>query len=289
MNSFDTTTIRKSKFAERWERGYSSLAAGDVPRIRSQINPSFVPSGISGFILNKGDHVALFIEEDDIDYLPVLEKFLIAGYRSSSKPEILSLELSRTENAAPVKERMMAKLGRNFSDTIEIRDVDQNYSDYEPEHFTIEGMWDAMNHERRRFSRDESQHSFRCASEDCSLFLRWVDNPREYLRYESRLAQDLENIVCKGSVQLCAFRHSVLREMESIGKLNASIAVGEILASHSRVILLTHEQIVFDDLARAIIEREFPLCTKDRLAIKAHSIISRISAKLTPKSRLICS
>lgn len=255
----------------------------EVAAFRRQVTPGFLPSGINGFNLREGDHIALVVTSDEVDHLSLLKGFIAAGYRNSSAHEILSLELSLGRSAHGAITALEEVLGGAFDERIDVRDSDRNYGDYEPEHFTLEGMWQAMSGERSRMS--SQGELLRCASEDCSLFLKWLDNPHEYLRYEARLGPDLNQLMPRSFVQLCTFRTSVLDELGLADHLDTALAMEQILASHSRVILLSDGGLSFDADARRVLRSRYPISRHRRMAVTVSSLWTRLRsfAGLSPQ------
>ena len=283
------TVVRESAFAGTWA-DLQMDATPEVIKFRRSVEPDFVPSGVSGLVLRRGDHIALVVEDESGEHLDIIKDFLAAGYRNGGEEEILSLELNQNRNKDKVSSELAQQLGPSFSHRLDVRDWAENNSDFEQGasrstgRFTRAGMWQAMNDERRRM-RPDWEPMLRCASEDCSLFIRWLENPDDYLKYEARLGADLDRIVPSGFVQLCTFRSSVLREMDAQGVLPLERTVADILASHNRVVLLDNEGMHLDAAARARIEKRYELGAGFRFAAKARARLAALVATLGPEPR----
>ncbi|WP_431843212.1 pentapeptide repeat-containing protein [Calidifontibacter indicus] len=283
------TVVRESAFAGTWAH-LQVEATPELIKFRRSVEPEFVPSGVSGLLLRRGDHIALVVEDESGEHLDIIKDFLAAGYRNGGEEELLSLELTENRNKEQVSNELAQQLGPGFSDRLDVRDWVENNSDFEQGasrstgRFTRPGMWQAMNDERRRM-RPDWEPMLRCASEDCSLFIRWLENPDDYLKYEARLGADLERIVPSGFVQLCTFRSSVLRDMDAQGVLPLGRSVADILASHNRVVLLDREGVHLDAVARTRIEKHYELGTGSRFAAKARARLAALVATLGPEPR----
>lgn len=278
------TTMHRGTYTAVWDVVRPECHQPEVAALRRALEPNLVPSGISGFALYESDHIALFVSESAPDHLPLLARFIAAGYLNSHVNEILSLELSQGRSSKAASSLVQDAVQGSVTSRVDVRDSDRNYGDYEPEHFTLEGMWNAMRGVCSRFHAGAGKRFLRCASEDCSAFLGWLDNPHEYLRYESRLDIDLGRIIGGDYVQLCTFLTSTLDRLNDSGHICAPRAVEEILVSHSRVIFATGGSLLFDEEARFKLRERYPLSASSRLAIRLRSWLTRAQARLVGSS-----
>lgn len=268
--------LTQGSYSDYWDLTQDSFPE-EIISLRRSLAPNWVPSGISGFNLHKLDHVALFVCDSGEDHLNLLAKFVAAGCVNRESSEIISLELSQGRGLLEAKKILDSIIGERVSGKIDIRDSERNYSDYQTEHFTLEGMWSAMKGELKRID-DAGVKMFRCASEDCSIFLRWLDNPHDYLAYEARLSTDLSRILNTDHVQLCTFRLSLINQLGLNGHINPGRAIEEILASHKRIILMTGRGLYFDKSARNIIKSWYPVPFITRMMVYIKAALNKLFA-----------
>lgn len=142
---------------------------------------------------------------------------------------------------------------------LEIREWEQNSGDFVPEHFDLPGMFRAMGHERERLSRVGSRSMLRCASEDCTKFISWLDNPREYIKYEYRLSKDLSGFTeGHGFVQLCVFKVWLLRDLCAAHKLDFGEALADLILSHNPLVSFENDLVQTGSVGLRRVARELP-------------------------------
>lgn len=212
--------------------------------LMASLHPSRRPSGINGLQLADGDHIAVFILEETALYHELLLDFTVAGIRDSRRTEQLSLELSQGTSAPTVRERLAARLAGEVPSRVDVIDWDRNSGDYEPQHFTRTGMHSAMAQEAERL-RGAPGSVLRVASEDCSKFMLWLSNPKDYLLYEYELADDLAiQIGSRGFIQMCGFHLKTLDETFRPHGLSLFMTTAHLIASHSHCITVDREEIL---------------------------------------------
>jgi hypothetical protein len=201
--------------------------------------PSRMPSGINSLDLDNEDHVAVFVlVGGDEQYYDLLLDYLAAGIWNPLQEEHTTLELTRGRDPIDARIRLEQRLGNELPATVDIVPWERNAADYEPETFTRDGMWKAIDQEEVRL-RDAPTATLRVASEDCSAFMSWLRNPADYIAYEYELQQDLRARL-KGHpfVQLCTFKSQTLRALADKHLLDYNSALLELASSHNRVLLL---------------------------------------------------
>lgn len=207
-------------------------------QLLQDFNSCELPSGINNFHLCANDHIAVvvFSDRDDSVYDLILD-FLTAGIENRRDEEILSLELTEGHEVDEAVRLIETRTGESIPESIDIRGWERNQSDYDPETFTHEGMWRAMDYEAVRL-RHSPDTVLRVASADCSAFMEWLENPKEYLEYEHRLAQDLaDHIDGRRYVQLCTFKVSTLERLgPKIGGPKAALL--DLALSHNRLLVV---------------------------------------------------
>jgi hypothetical protein len=218
----------------------SLRAASDdaTSRLLQDFNRHELPSGINNFRLCANDHIAVIIFSDQNDsYYNLILDFLTAGIENGRDEEFLSLELTEGRKVHDAVQQIEERTGDPLPESIDIRGWERNQADYEPEKFTHEGMRRAMDSEAVRLHKSPDA-VLRVASEDCSAFMGWLENPKEYLAYEHELGQDLaDHIGGRRYVQLCTFKVSTLERLgERIG--GAKAALLDLALSHNQLLVI---------------------------------------------------
>lgn len=243
---------------ESSETDLSAVAA--VLQFRGQ--RTLLPSGIPNLAISPGDHIALVDRDGGDHYLSVILDFVAAGISNTRFHEQVSLELTEGRHADDVAEQLRQRIAApELPPSLLIKDWDMNSSDYEPEYFDVPGMLRAMDRERER-TEDDPNSAFRCASEDCSLFIRWLTNPIEYLDYEPRLALDLEHVVSRPAVQLCTFRSENLQALEQERGVTQRSAMARILAGHTKLLLIEDGRVMTGMPALRHLQDEYSISSR---------------------------
>lgn len=250
--------MKKNYFQYEWNVEPNPIGAEAVRRLRRAQNPAFMPSGIPNLTVEAGDHIAVIALDDGDKYLSLVADFISSGIQSGAaglNSEIVSLELSVARNSSEMRDMLAERLGRNPAvDDVDIRDAERNYSDYDLELFSREGMLRAISYEAERF-KSSSRTAFRCASEDCSYFLRSISNPSEYLNYEYRLMSDLNAVIRRPALQLCVFRMGNLEILHRERGLLLHRSLRKIIRSHSKIIAVNTDRISVEAEAKRSIRR----------------------------------
>lgn len=222
------------------------------------IDRRFVPSGIPRVNLNVGDHLAIFVHDRTDGYLRPLLDYVAAGAVRPDVRETMSLELTLGRSAKDMTRRLEDVVG-NVPADLEIREWEQNSGDFVPEHFDLPGMFRAMGHERDRLSRVGSQSMLRCASEDCTKFISWLDNPRDYIKYEYRLSKDLTGFTeGHGFVQLCVFKTWLLRELCASHNLDFGEALADLVLAHDPLVSFENDLVQTGSIGLGRVLSELP-------------------------------
>jgi hypothetical protein len=212
--------------------------------VLQELEQSELPSGINNFRLRANDHIAVIVFSDGKDsYFDLILDFLTAGIENRRDDELLSLELTEGREVRDAVRRLEKRLSDSVPmESIDIRGWERNQADYEPERFTHEGMWRAMDSEAVRL-HEKSDAVLRVASEDCSAFMGWLENPKEYLDYEYELGRDLTTrIEGRRFIQLCTFQVPTIERLgERIG--GAKAALLDLALSHNRLLVIEDDVI----------------------------------------------
>lgn len=237
-----------------WNLSVDPRAVEAVRQVRHQLKPLYVPSGIPGLDLSAGSHVAVVALDRTNSYFGSVLDFVAAGIADHPR-EIVSLELAADTRETDAQEALARRVGRPVNEAdVDIREWAENASDYEPELFTVAGMHAAMAKERARLDAS-ARRGFRCASADCSHFLRWLRNPADYVAYEPTLMVDLQRILNVPSLQLCAFRLSNLELLEQEHGLKAGDVLADVVLSHTHLVAVDGPRVMTGRAALAAVSR----------------------------------
>jgi len=280
----DLVTPRADAGAAEYLRAVPDRAGVDaVATLRRRVDPLFMPSGISGFTLRAGDHIALFVLPGSAPdaHLPILFRYVAAGANNLDRDEAVVLELSEGATPAMAETGLSGLTGGGHRSRIDIVDWDRNSGDYQPGHFDLAGMWRAITKQRPRMDGVE-RPAFRCASEDCSFFVRWLDNAADYLRYEAQLPVDLDRLLPGPFLQLCTFKDHLLGELADARRISRAESVATLLASHNRVIVVAGPRIIFDADAREHLLNHYAIPRSRYLAQVLRSRVDALRARFSP-------
>ena len=283
--SDDLIAVRTDPAAADYLRAVPDRSAVEaVAEVRRRADPLFMPSGISGFSLRARDHIALFVLPGAADdsHLPVLFRYVAAGANNEDRHEAVVLELSDGATPAMAEAGLAGMIAAPRRARIDVVDWDRNSGDYRLGHFDLAGMWQAITNQRPRMEGVD-QPAFRCASEDCSFFVRWLDNAGDYPRYEAQLPEDLSRLLPGPFLQLCTFKDRLLVELADAQDIPAAESVATILASHNRVIAVADDRILFDGAARERLMDQYGISRSRYRAQVLRSRASALRARFLPR------
>jgi hypothetical protein len=222
------------------------LEQSELLRTLVKRNPLELPSGINNFSVVKDDHIAVLVFNESPRLDQLVRDFVLAGVENPVEDEHLTLELTEGQDIAGVRSSLEESLGDDLPPEVDVVGWERNSGDYEPSHFTREGMYRAIDNEAIRLSNVPRAAVLRVASEDCSKFMAWLDNPADYLAYEYELRNDLsQRLHGRPFLQLCTFRAETFRSIATQHpSFDYATAMLDVVASHNRLVVVDDDDVL---------------------------------------------
>jgi len=214
-------------------------------------NNQSLPSGISNLYLKAKDHILFFVDSDSDHYIADVASFLAAGLENPTYNEICTLETSDHWNRERLELEIRKRTPYDYTQKLDIITWEVGYEPYvsdkkvEKQEFvpsTMQGVFFTEMYKARQNYHSNPENCARIVSEDSGQFLRSLANPREYLIYEGRLADDLKAAFKTPILQMCIYKNSDIQATSNeLGKNH--ITRDEILIR----LVATHGKFLYKD------------------------------------------
>lgn len=254
--SADTVTWEKISDTAYINRQYPLLVDQYVSKqfakqISAYKKNDSLPSGLSELYLKPKDHILFFVDNESDQYITDVASFLAAGLENPVHNEVCTLEASDHWNRESLETAIKKQTPYDYSENLDIITWDVGYEPYvsdkniEKQEFvpsTMQGVFFTEMYKARQNYHSNPDNCARIASEDSGHFLRSLSNPREYLIYEGRLADDLEAAFKTPILQMCVYKNSDIQAIPNeLGKNN--ITPDEMLVR----LAATHSKFLYKD------------------------------------------
>jgi hypothetical protein len=229
-------------------------------------SPKSIPSGLAGFEIKVGDHIALINMSDSDKYHEILLDMLIAALGNRTMEESCFFEVDRSgESARQDIIRSIEKAGlTDWHDRLRILTWEETMSSFPNGCFSPKLLEKIMEEILGLVKAVGSREiSIRFITENTSKVMTHVNNPEAMFEFERNFHEGIW-LFPFGLTALCVYKKEDLLALQQGGRFSFNHLIAEVLKSHNRLIVVTEEDEVMCDLrAASYLFRKCPGMTSD--------------------------